>query len=103
MASAAADASRRSITKLIHKVQTLLGFKIQIIVYNIVNRRNADSGSCPSKFKISFSESKPRGPNNLDETHASLLAIYIAHFCIYQIAILCTIALYTTRVVQTGI
>ncbi len=58
MASAAADARRRSISK-------------KKIVYNIVARRNAGAGSCPSKFKIPFFETEPRGPDTLDEIHVA--------------------------------
>jgi hypothetical protein len=40
------------------------------MVYNIVNRRNAGAGSCPSKCFIPFFETEPRGPDTLDEIHA---------------------------------
>ncbi len=39
------------------------------MVYNIVNRRNAGAGACPSKFKIPFFETEPRAPDTLDEIH----------------------------------
>ncbi len=40
-------------------------------VYNIVIWRNAGSDECPRKFKISFSDSKPRSPIRLNEIHDS--------------------------------
>ncbi len=56
-------------SRSISKFKLLLEIKIKKMVYNIVNRRNAGAGSCPSKFKIPFFETEPRGPDTLDEIH----------------------------------